>query len=505
MSATLSPSSAHDARLDAHVRPPEWRNPTPRGRYNMVVVGGGTAGLVTAAASAGLGAKVALVERARLGGDCLNVGCVPSKALLAAAKAAGEVAGAGRFGVEVPGTPRVDFAAVMERMRRLRADIAHHDSAARFRDLGVDVFLGDAEFLDERTLAVGDARLEFAKATIATGARAAAPRIAGLAEAGYLTNETLFDLTELPRRLAVIGGGPIGVEMAHAFARFGSAVTLLEAGPRVLAREDADASEVVRDALAVDGVTILVDARANSVTETGTCKRIAVDTHAGTKTLEVDAILVAAGRNPNVAGLGLERAGVAYDARTGVEVDDTLKTTNPKIYAAGDVASRYQFTHAADFMARTVVRNALFWGRGKLSALTIPWATYTSPELARVGLSEAEAEERGVPVDVFRQDFAAVDRAILEGETDGFAKVLVEKGSDRIVGATIVGEGAGELVSQLSLAMTHKLGLTKFADTIYPYPTRAEAVRKLGDQYKKTKLTPFTAKLLKFMIGLTSS
>ncbi|MEM7811605.1 MAG: mercuric reductase [Planctomycetota bacterium] len=503
--ATLSPPDVHNKRLEDNVRPPEWVNPTPIDRYNMVVIGGGTAGLVTAAASAGLGAKVALIERSLLGGDCLNVGCVPSKALISAGRAAAAVRDAGDFGVRAAGDPRVDFAGVMERMRRLRADISPNDSARRFRDLGVDVFVGDGTFVDGQTVEVGGQRLNFAKATIATGARAAAPPIPGLEEAGYLTNETLFSLTELPRRLAVIGAGPIGAEMAQSFARFGSEVTLLELGPHVLSREDADAAAVVQASLVKDGIDVRVNSGVTSVGTAGGAKTVTFETEGQSHTIEVDAILVAIGRAPNVDGLGLENAGVEYDRRTGVTVDDSLRTTNKRIFAAGDIASKYKFTHAADFLARTVIRNALFMGRGKASALTIPWATYTAPELAHVGLTEAEAAERGVPVDVFRQDLEHVDRAILDGDNAGFVKALVEKGTDKIVGATVVAEHAGDMISQFSLAMTHGLGLKKFASTIYPYPTQAEAIRKLGDQFNKTKLTPFTAKLLRFMIRLTSS
>jgi len=495
MSVQVLAGDPYDQRLLEHVHPPDWTNPRPTGRYNLVVIGAGTAGLVAAAGAAGLGAKVALIERELMGGDCLNVGCVPSKALISAARAAAAVRDSARFGVTVTGDVRVDFPAVMERLWRLRADIAPNDSAERFRDLGVDVFLGQGRFTGPDTIDVGGQTLRYRRAVIATGARAHRPDVPGLADVGFLTNESVFALTALPARLAVLGGGPIGCELAQAFARLGSQVTLLQRSAHLLDKEDHDAAACVEAALQRDGVTILKEATLDSVERTSSGKRLHVMQAGQSHTVDVDEILVGAGRVPNVEGLDLEAAGVAYDTRHGVTVDDRLRTTNQRIYAAGDVCSPYKFTHAADFMARIVVQNALFYGRARASSLTIPWCTYTSPEVAHVGLTERNATEGGLAIQTFVQPLEHIDRAILEGHTDGFVKVHVRKGTDRIVGATIVAEHAGEMIGELTLAIKSGLGLRAIGGSIHPYPTVAEAIRKLGDQYSRTRLTPFVKAL----------
>jgi pyruvate/2-oxoglutarate dehydrogenase complex dihydrolipoamide dehydrogenase (E3) component len=492
----LHPWDEHNRRLQGQVHPSDWVNPTPSGRYNLVVIGGGTAGLVTAAGAAGLGAKVALIERHLLGGDCLNVGCVPSKALLRSARAAAAVREAGAFGVRVEGDATVDFPAVMTRLRRLRADLSPHDSAARFRELGVDVYLGDGRFTGADTIEVGGRTLHFARAAIATGARAAAPDIPGLASVPYLTNETVFSLTELPRRLAVVGAGPIGCELAQGFARFGADVVLLESAAGILPREDREAAAVLRAALERDGVRILRDGRDLSVARGDGGIRWQLATAGREQEGIADALLVAVGRAPNVEGLGLEAAGVAYD-RKGVRVDERLRTTNPKIYACGDVCSRFKFTHAADFMARIVIQNALFGGRRRVSELVIPWCTYTAPEVAQVGLTVEQARADGIAIDTFTLPLDRVDRAILDGEENGFVRVHVRRGTDRIVGATVVAAHAGDLIGELSLAMTAKIGLRGIGAAIHPYPTQAEAIRKLGDLYGRTRLTPFVKRLFR--------
>ena len=488
------PLDEYNEQLVRNVHPPEWVNPTPSGRYNMVVVGAGTAGLVTAAGAAGLGAKVALVERALLGGDCLNVGCVPSKALLRCARAYADVRDAHRYGVNVPDGFGVDFPAVMQRMRRLRAGISRHDSAERFCGLGVDVFIGEARFTGRQTVEVGGQALEFSKACIATGARAAALPIQGLAEAGYLTNETIFSLTELPRRLAVIGAGPIGCELAQAFARFGSEVTLVEAETQILIREDRDAAERIEQALIRDGIRIHCCGKTAAVRKDGDEKVLEVEGEGGREQLRVDEVLVGVGRAPNVEGLGLKEAGVEFD-RAGVTVDERLRTSNPRIYAAGDICFPYKFTHTADAMARIVIGNALFFGRGKTSALTIPWCTYTDPEIAHVGLYPREAEKKGVAIDTFTIEMSQVDRAVLEGEDDGFLKVHVKKGSDRIVGATLVARNAGDMISEITVVMVGGIGLGSIAKTIHPYPTHAEVIKKAADAYNRTRLTPTVKRL----------
>ena len=501
--ACILPRDVHNDLLVRNVHPPDRPNPVPARRYNLVVVGAGTAGLVTAAGAAGLGAKVALVERHLLGGDCLNVGCVPSKCVIRASRAVAEVRDAGAFGVGVPGDPSVDFGAAMERMRRLRARISAHDSVARFQDeLGVDVFLGEGRFTGPGEVEVGGARLHFRRAVVATGARAAAPAIDGLAAAGYLTNETVFSLTERPRRLAVIGAGPIGCELAQAFRRLGSEVVLLNDVAQILPREDADAAAVVARAFARDGVHLEMAAAITRVTAGPEGKTIHFTRAGAAHAATVDEILLGVGRAPNVEGLGLEAAGVAYGPR-GIDVDDRLRTTNPRVYAAGDVCMRHKFTHAADFAARIVIQNTLFRGRKRLSALTIPWCTYTDPEVAHVGLSEAEAARAGVAITTFTRPLADVDRAIADGEEDGFVKVHVRAGSDRIVGATVVARHAGEMIGELTLAMTAKVGLGALANVIHPYPTQAEAIRQTGDAYNRTRLTPLVRRLFGWWLACT--
>ena len=482
----MLPDDVYDRALLANVHPPDWVNPPPAVRYNLVVIGAGTAGLVAAAGAAGLGAKVALVEREHMGGDCLNVGCVPSKALIRASRAAADVRDAGDFGVEVPAGTRVNFAAVMERMRKLRASLSPHDSAGRFRDLGVDVFLGQARFRGPDSVEVDGKTLRFRRAVVTTGARAARPSIAGLDDAGFLTNETVFNLTELPRRLGVIGAGPIGCELAQAFARFGSAVTLLGNHGQIMPKEDFQAAELVHRAMERDGVSLHLGVSVSAVERRGAEKLIRL---ADGREIAVDEILAGVGRAPNVEGLDLEAAGIAYSNK-GVTVNDRLQTTNPRVLAAGDICSRFKFTHAADAMARVAITNALFFGRAKASRLTIPWCTYTDPEVAHVGLSEADARERGIEVQAFVQEFDRVDRAVLDGETDGFVKVLVRARTDKVVGATIVARHAGEMISELTLAMANRLGLRALAKTIHPYPTQGEAIKKVADAYNRTRLTP---------------
>ena len=490
----LQPLDEHNRRLLANVHPPDWRNPEPKARYHLVVIGGGTAGLVSAAAAAGLGAKVALVERHLMGGDCLTVGCVPSKAVIRAARAWYDARTARR----VFGGPAVadgsDFAAVMERMRRLRADLSPIDGAPRFSRLGVDVFLGEGRFAGPDVVEVEGKRLHFRRSVVATGSRPAAPAIPGLEATGYLTNENVFSLVELPARLLVIGAGPIGCELAQAFARLGSKVTVFDRNQHPLPREDMDAAAIVHRVMERDGVVFRNGAEITRVERRGADKLVGLTGPGGEEWLAGDEILVATGRTPNVEGLGLEAAGVRYDD-TGVRVNDRLQTTNPRIYAAGDICSRYQFTHVADAMARIVVQNALFFGRKNASRLVIPWTTYTSPEVAHVGMYEEDAAEAGHQVDTITLPLQEVDRALLDGEDEGFFRVHLRRGTDRILGATLVAEHAGEMISEITLAMTAGVGLSKIGATIHPYPTQAEVFRKAADAWRRRKLTPRVKRL----------
>jgi pyruvate/2-oxoglutarate dehydrogenase complex dihydrolipoamide dehydrogenase (E3) component len=482
----------HDRRLAAFVRPPDFHNPPPAPMYDLVVIGAGTAGLVCAAGAAGLGARVALIEQARLGGDCLNTGCVPSKALLRSARVVAESRVGEKLGV--PASAQPDFHAVMARLRARRADLAPADSVERFSSLGVDVFFGSAAFSGPRSVALrpnGGSALElhFKKAVIATGSRPVVPDVPGLASTPFLTNENVFELTEQPRDLAVIGAGPSGCELAQAFARLGTKVTLIEAGHQLLPREDREAAAIVEARLRGDGVEVLLGSRLQAARwQQG---RFSLE-EAG-RTIAADAVLAASGRAPRVQDLGLDKAGVAYSTE-GVAVDDRLRTSNPRVYAAGDVCSKYKFTHAADAMARIVVRNALFFGRARASSLIIPWCTFTSPEVGRVGEAGHEAAATGAQAITI--PLKAVDRAVVDEMTDGFVRIHHRKG--RIVGATVVASGAGELVSVITLAMRHGGSLADLSSAVFPYPTLSLALRQAGDAYRRSAVTPKVRKALQY-------
>lgn len=500
---TMLPDDEFNRRLLENVHPPEWNNPVPSGSYNLVVVGGGTAGLIAASVAGSMGARTALVEENLLGGDCLNVGCVPSKGIIRGARAQAEIdwitaeglASRRLFG-------GVEFGAVMERLRRIRADISSHDGAQRYRDeFGVDVFLGRGRFTGRRQLSVNGSdgshrSLRFSRALIATGARAAAPPINGLDSTPFLTNETLFSLTRLPASLVILGAGPIGCEMAQSFSRLGSRVELVEMAPRILPREDVDTAQIVQRSLEDAGVTLHLDAAVSAVG--GDIGRVTVTyLNAGSEpvTVEAEQLLVAIGRAPRLEDLGLEFAGVETHTR-GVIVNDYLQTSNRRIYAAGDIASSYQFTHMAEASAAIVVQNALFLPSARVSRLTIPWCTYTSPEVARVGLSEHEARDQGMKVDVYRHDLERVDRARLDGQTEGFVKLVTAAGRTRLLGATIVAEHAGEMIGELVLAIRAGLGVDDLAAVIHPYPTQAEAIKRAAAGYLRSRLTPRRRRLL---------
>ena len=492
----VAPDSAENRELVANVHPADWVNPEPADCYNLVVIGAGPAGLIAAAGAAGLGAKVALIEGQLMGGDCLNVGCVPSKGIISAARALHDARNSGDFGIIGGGTLPFDFATAMTRMRRLRAQISQHDSARRFRDeLGVDVFLGVGSFSGPATVTVEGKELRFKKAAICSGARASVPPIPGLVEAGYLTNETIFNLTALPGRLAVIGGGPIGCELAQTFARFGSQVTLIELAPRLLGREDSAAAELLHHVFVREGIALQLGVKILGVKKGEGGKILRLERDGEAIAVAADAILVAVGRAPNLEGLNLEKAGVQATA-AGVTVSATLRTSNPNIYAAGDSCSPAKFTHHADAQARILIANALFLGRQKVTALTLPWCTYTDPAIAHVGLYEEEAQAQGIAVTTLTVPLAEIDRALLDGESEGFARVHLRQGTDQILGATIVARHAGEMINEFTLAIGSNLGLSAIAKTIHPYPTQAEVIKRLADAYNRTRLTPRIKKLL---------
>lgn len=482
------PLDAANQTLLQAVHPPDWKNPEPHPIYDLVVVGGGTAGLVSAVGAAGLGARVALVERTLLGGDCLNVGCVPSKALIRSARAIAEARRASRLGVRI-GSVEADFPAIMRRMRERRAGISANDSVQRLQRAGVDVFLGSGAFSSGRTLDVAGLTLTFNRAVIATGGRPIAPAVPGLDGIPYLTNETVFWLTELPARLIVIGAGPIGCELAQVFARFGSQVTLLGRAPHLLPNEDADAAAIVQRQLVDDGVRLELGVDLTEATRdaAGVHLRYQRRDGSGAGDAHSDQVLVAVGRAPNIEGLGLDAAGVAV-TRAGVVVNDRMRTSNRRIYAAGDVCSKFKFTHAADAMARIVIQNALFYGRKRASALVVPWCTYTDPEVAHVGMYEAEARQQGHDVKTITIELAEVDRAVLDEEAEGF--VRVHHAGGKLLGCTIVAAHAGDLIGEAAYVITHGGSLGDLAATIHPYPTQAEALKKAGDAYRRESLTP---------------
>ncbi len=493
----LLPNDDYNQELVANVHPAGWINPEPTGRYNIVVIGAGTAGLITAAVAASLGAKVALIEKHLMGGDCLTVGCVPSKGVIRAARVWADLREAGEFGLDIPAGVKYDFGAVMARMRKLRARISKNDSAQRYAKLGVDVYLGSGRFLGFDTVQVegpsGNRILTFLTAAVCTGARAAVPDTTGLQEAGYLTNETIFSLTELPQRLGVIGAGPIGCELAQSFARFGSQVYLIEAAHGILPNEDRDAANIVQQQMLRDGVKIRCCAKHLKIQKIDGGKRLTVDSHGQQYDVIVDEILVGVGRMPNVEKIGLETAGVSYD-KNGIRVNARLQSSNPKIFAAGDVCSRYKFTHAADAMAQIIIQNALFphplgLGYTSIESLNMPWCTFTEPEIAHVGMYEKDAKEKGLEVETYTYKLDEVDRAILDGEDEGFARIHIKKGTDKILGATIVAAHAGDMINEFSVAMKAGAGAKTIAGTIHPYPTQAEVNKKVVNLWRKAHFT----------------
>ena len=475
--------------LISRVRPPDWVNPMPARRYNLVVIGAGTAGLVASAIAASLGARVALIEKRLMGGDCLNFGCVPSKALIRVSKAYNEISRCSRFGIEIQGPLKLNSGSVMEWVRSVRSRISENDSVHKFTKLGVDVFIGEACFTGPSRVSVGDSELNFSKAAICTGTHPVILEIPGLKHDDCLTNETVFELNSIPDRLAVIGAGPVGCELAQAFARLGSKVTLFHKHSRILEREDEDASAILHAKFMEDGIEIKLNTVFSEVSSLAHPKTITFTQDSVVGKIEVDEILASAGRSPNIRGLELEKAGVDFDSRRGILVNDYLQTSNPNIFAAGDVCMNHKFTHAADAAARLVVENSLFRKSSKVSELVIPWCVYTDPEIAHVGLYERTALAKGLKVRTFGLEMREVDRAITDGAHDGFVKMIVEEKSDKILGATVVGPNAGELIAGITLAMKNRLGMKSISSTIYPYPTQSLAIKRTADKYMGSKLT----------------
>ncbi len=500
MRVSLPPNDVYNQELLRQTHPEDWQNPTPQGRYNLVVIGGGTAGLTAAGACAAVGGRVALIEKHFTGGDCLVTGCVPSKALIRSARAVYAINTAQDFGVKVPSVAEVDFDAVMERMRRLRARISPADSVQKLKDSGVDVYLGEARFISPEAIEVDGTVLTFSRALIATGGRPWIPDIPGLKDADPLTSETIFQLTELPKRLAVLGAGPIGCELAQTFRRLGAEVCLIQKASHILMREDQDAASLVQQQFAQEGVQLILNAELKAVVVEGEAKQLKIQTPQGLQQLTCDEVLVATGRKPNIDNLALDKAGVSISNR-GLEVDAYLKTSNPRIFAAGDVVSHFQFTHTANAFGRMAFMNALFWGRKKTETAVVPWCTYTDPEVAHVGLYEDQAKQQGYQVDTITVSFKEMDRAILDQEDTGFVRVHLKAGSDHILGATLVSAHAGELLSYITLLMSLGKGLSALSEFIYPYPTQTEVLRKLANTYQQRKLKPWVVQVLRRILA----
>jgi pyruvate/2-oxoglutarate dehydrogenase complex dihydrolipoamide dehydrogenase (E3) component len=475
---------AEDRSVLEYFRPARWQNPKPASLYDLVILGGGAAGLTAAFEAAKLGSKVALVERKLLGGNCLHIGCVPSKTIIRTSRLYADMRNAENFGGQVPGDITIDFAAAMERVHRVTMRIGRPISPRELNSLGIDLFFGEGQFSGPNWISVEAALLRFKKALIATGAHPIIPPIRGLAEAGYLTNESIFDMRERPVHLLVIGGGPIGCELSQAFCRLGSKVTIVETEPMFLGKEERDAAQILSDSFARDGIEIHLNTDTTAIRVEGKQKLADLVSEDSRSTIEADQVLVGVGQRPNVETLNLQIVGVDCDPEEGVRVNDFLQTTNPDIYAAGDVSARRRFNHFEAASSRIVVENALRSRRRRVSALTIPWCTYTDPEIAHVGLYVREAREKNIPVKTFTVPMHDVHRAICDAEEEGFVKIHVREGSDRILGATVVARHAGEMINDISLALRMGIGLGKLGEVVRPYPTQAAAIQMAAEAYQ---------------------
>jgi pyruvate/2-oxoglutarate dehydrogenase complex dihydrolipoamide dehydrogenase (E3) component len=467
----------------ARVRPPGWTNPQPRNPYDLVIIGAGPAGLTAAELAAGQGRRVALIERYRLGGNSLNSGSIPSKAIIRAARVLVSLRDEEDFGATAFARPATDFAAVMGRLRRIRSRVAEYHSIDRLCARGIDVFFCDARFEGAHVLSAGESRLSFKKAIVATGARPEAPNIPGLEQIGYLTSDSIFMLGKLPQRLGVIGGGPLGCELAQAFCRLGSQVTIVQNDPKFLPHEDRDTAELLSMSLSRDGVVTRLNTTVVGAHMKDDALWLETTSDDAQLSIAVDAVLLSVGRVPNVGDLGLDAAGIEFDATLGIRVDDFLRTSNVDVYAAGDVCSTDQFTNVAESTARLAVQNAFGAHGHRQGHWTIPWCTYCDPEIAHVGMHAREARQRSVPVKSYVIMMQDVDRAITDGLDDGFVKIHVREGTDEILGATIVATRASELINEMSVIMSAGIGMRRLADILHAYPAQSDAIRLAAMAY----------------------
>ena len=462
--------------------------------FDIIAIGGGAAGLVTAAGAAGLGARVALIERHKMGGECLWTGCVPSKALLAAARAMSDARQAGRYGINVA-APTVDFARVMKHVHAAQEAIEPNDSPARFRSLGVDVIIGNARFVDKSRVYADGREMKARHLVIATGSRPAIPEIPGIDTVPYYTNETIFSIQTLPASMIVLGGGAVGVELAQAFALLGSRVTILEADRQILRTEDAEVAEAIHSGLTQDGVDIRIGAKVTSIQRTNEGVRVTTD--AGT--LDAATLLVAVGRQANTDTLDLEAAGVEYDTK-GLKLDKYLRTTAHNIWGVGDVTGAPRFTHVADYQARLVLRNALFPLKTAADYNLVPWAIYTDPEIGHVGLTEAQArEQHSDAIQIFRKSFAELDRAIADGKPRGFIKIIADR-RGKILGGHVVGAHASSVLGEIALAMKHNIGMSQVSAMMHAYPTYGEAFKHTGDAFVRTRFQGLTKQIAGWLV-----